>query len=748
MSEPPAIPVADLRLFVTDPSELAKGAELADKRALTHLARHENKLFADASGSGAAPYKVQIVFGEGGKVTGRCSCMAARSRPFCKHAAALLVSWARAPGAFAQTEAPPAGSLPASPTARRANVKTGNVDAAELRKRGVEQAFTLLSELWQTGVVAIAEDRAGQVAEMASSLRELGLRRLAARTLALAALLEMAARRDGSFPADAYAELFSDLWLTVRKLEKHLGGEPLAPEHVEELIGKTWTKKDRQPIDGLALVEYAFLARTTADGFVLRESRFVDVGSGEHFSEKQILPAMLAKRMPPKPSYRDRVLVGAAGTLYPSFSPRRLDLADVGSVRELDTSTLRATIERALPSMDRALGMLIERRRDPFAPGSVPVLVRVDGMLPGGRARLFDGDGKTLFVGGGREEEDALAGALAGMRVVAVFGDVTLEGALPTLLPLAALGERDGAPALVPLGGDDASAREETKRSAVTAGAAGWAEAARAAGVSPAATLLGEVRDDLAQGFHDGARAAATARFVDPLAARLTELSLGKQADALRAVASAGDPIDALDALVKVHAVLGIAVSRMASAAPVDRGALVRIPRMPSLAIRAPSELLAPAVAVALEARGELSRWERAYHVAVHYEQADPEKLLADTQTYWGDGFAAPFVVAAAPAHPELAAARAARVLSEGRGADSWRPSTSRLAKLTAIRVLATLGTPAARARLAELGPKQLDRGLLAHARRALHGTSPVGLVELRETMSRVLAAPTMDERA
>ncbi|MEJ7731701.1 MAG: SWIM zinc finger family protein [Polyangiaceae bacterium] len=490
MNEVRNIPVGDLRLVVTDVAELAKGTRVVDSGGITHLARHDNKLFADAAGSDASPYKVQIVFGDGGKVTGRCTCMASRSRPYCKHAAALLVAWARAPEAFAMAEAPPQPP-PGDRTARTAMVKKGKLDASALRKMGIDQAFTLLSELWQTGVATLAEDRAPQVRDLAASLRELGLRRLSARTLELAALLGLAARRDGSFSADAYAELFSDMWLTVRKLEKHLGGEPLADEHVEELIGRTWTKKDRKPIEGLDLVEYAFLQRITPDGFVLRESRFLDVGSGEHFTEKQILPAMMARRIPAKPSYRGRRLRGAGGSLFPSFAPRRLDLASPGELAELDDEGVRAVAERALPTMARALAALSERRRDPFAPPAVPVLVRVDGVIPSvGRVRLLDTEGGTLFLAGGRPEEDALMTALSGMRVMAVFGDATLEGALPSLLALAVIGERDGKPALVPLGGDDASARDEAR----AAGDSSWATVARRTAVSSAATLLAEAR--------------------------------------------------------------------------------------------------------------------------------------------------------------------------------------------------------------------------------------------------------------
>lgn len=739
MSSVRPVPVAELRSRITDASELAKGTEIADRGGLTHLARHENKLFADAAGSGAAPYKAQIVFGDD-KLTGRCSCMAARSRPYCKHAAALLVSWARSPEAFAVAEAPPAPA-PGDKAAKRASVKKSKVDQSELFRKGVDQVYTLLSELWQTGALVLAADRAEQVAELATSLRELGLRRLSARTLELAELLRLAARRDESFPTEAYAGLVADMWLTVRKLEKYLAGEALADEHVEELIGKTWTKKDRKPTQGLDLFEYAFLQRTTADGFLLRESRLFELTSGEHFSEKQILPAQLAKRLPPKPSYRGRRLSGASGSLFPTFAPKRLDLEATGTPGDVDQATLRLALERALPSVTQALAALIERRRDVFAPPSVPVLLRVDWLVPAhDRVRFVDEQGGTLFLAGGRAQEDALMTALSGSKALAVFGDVMLQGALPSLLPLAVIGETDGELRLDPLGGDDALGAAEAPKPGRSGS---WAETAKRIGVSPAATLLGEVRDDLAQGFTDGVHACTSTRFIEPLATRLGELQLAKQADALRAVTTANDAVDALDAVVKIHQVLGIALSRLAGTTPVDRAQLVRIPTLPSVAIPRPAETLAPELAVAREARGEIHRYERAYHVGVHYQKADARALLESTERLWGDGFAVPFVLRAARQEPQLAVEKASLVLAEAVGKNRWQPCPSRLAKLTAIAILGASGSQSARAQLSRSSDFSLD----AQVRRALQGPL-LSAEELERTTSMLLTGSSKDDRA
>ena len=96
---------------------------------------------------------------------------------------------------------------------------------------------------------------------LGENLREHKLRRLSAKTIALAELVETARAKGDEFDHLAYAELLGDLLLTARKLEKHVGGEAIEERHVEELIGKTWTKKDRAPVTGLDLVEVAFLQR-------------------------------------------------------------------------------------------------------------------------------------------------------------------------------------------------------------------------------------------------------------------------------------------------------------------------------------------------------------------------------------------------------------------------------------------------------------------------------------------------------
>ncbi len=363
--------VGELRGIVVDSDELRKGTQLFDDKAVFNLARHANKLFCEAKGSGAAPYRVTLTFGDGAlDVKAKCTCPAARSRSFCKHAAALLVAWTRAPEAFVVGDAPPPGA-PGQAKARA--VKRGPAAAADLMKQGVDQVSTLVRDLGVAGVAAMGDDRAPMVQTLGENLRQYKLRRLSAKTLDLARLLEAGAAQRGSLPAVAYTDLLADLLLTARKLDKHLGsGEALDPRHVEELIGKSWQKADRQPASGLDLVEYAYVSRVTSDDFAIQESRLFNLVSGLHFSEKKIVPRFLAGS-DPKPSRGGAVHEGVRGSTYPTYPPTRLELSDLGDPRAVDHASLARLVDTALPDVGSALGALQEHRRDVFAPDLLPV---------------------------------------------------------------------------------------------------------------------------------------------------------------------------------------------------------------------------------------------------------------------------------------------------------------------------------------------------------------------------------------
>ena len=251
----------------------------------------------------------------------------------------------------------------------------------------------------------------------------------------------------GHIDAVAYADLASDLLLTARKLEKHLGGETLDNRYVEELIGKTWRKNDRTPIEGLDLVEYAFLARVTADDYVIRESRFIDLVSGTHYSEKQILPAFLAKRSEPKRSFARSLLRSAAGGIYPGFAPHRLDLETVPTPGPLEAAHVATLVERAHASVSSALAAFQEHRRDVFAPDAFPLTL----CAPISWSSKTDASGLPMRRAMHSTCRWTRASTRCSMllrrgRLLAVIGDMMLDGILATLIPMALVVETPDGP--------------------------------------------------------------------------------------------------------------------------------------------------------------------------------------------------------------------------------------------------------------------------------------------------------------
>ena len=750
MADAAKLTVAQLRAIVADASELAKGARLLDAGDLSNLARHGRKLFADAAGS--ATYKVQAICDDKGW-RARCTCMAARSRPFCKHAAGLLVAWQRNPDAFAVSDAPP----PGTGDVKKKQVKTGKVAAATLMARGIEQVATLVRELAVVGVASLADDRAGQVRALGENLREHKLRRLSGKTIALAELLGEA--RGDQFDELAYTELLGDLLLTARKLERHVAGEPLEDRHVEELIGKTWTKKDRGPTGLLDLVEVAFLQRETPDNFMIRESRFVDAATGQHYSEKQILPGFLARRTPPKPSHAGKLLRGAHGGLYPGYAPRRTDLQHPGAPEPLTAETIDRLAGVAVPSVKAAIAALADHRRDVFAPERLPVIVACDMLIADrGRLQLVDQDGAAMFLPDDDRAADRLATALSGARLDVVIGDLGFEGALPTLVPLAVIVSRDGGRELRSIAVAEVAASRKVRPVAAGQRRSSWAITARGLGLSTAAIALGEIREEMASLVFAGL-ASVTARRIAPMAARLDELGLARQAELLRQIAAVPDAAARLDDLIKLHQVLAIALARLAGAAHIERDELAASPMFASVYVRKDAEIQPPSQIARRLTRGEINRFEAGALAARYYETL-PAPALLDDVAGWADGSAAPFIALAARRHPEAAIAAARAVVVDVDLVDHkavhkvvrlrTRPAP-RMAAITALGVLEAVGDDAARRLLGQVATQHRDVTLRSMARAAAHrlaggGTGePAAAPELR---GAVLNAGKAEDRA
>jgi hypothetical protein len=728
MNEIPPLPTAQLKLVVTDPEELSKGLAIADRGGLKHLARHGTKLFAEAEGSGSAPYKVQIVHYPEKGYRGRCSCMAARTRPFCKHAAALLVLWARDTNAFAVAEAAPEPAGEPGAPVRRTKAKTGKVDADTLMRQGVEQTMTLIRELALSGITTMSEERIAQVRALAETLRAERLRRLSARLLELAATLGVAIRDYAALDTEEYGAALADLWLAARRVQKHLDGESLPLEHVETLIGRSWTKKDRTPLQGLELVEYAFVQDVTADDFVIRESRFLDLATGTHYSEKQILPAFLAKRTAPKRSYEGFLLAGAGGGRYPGFAPHRLDLSETGLFQPMADDTISRIRDQALPGVAAALGRLGDHRKDVFAPDTVPVAVRVDSLMAEGERLLaLDEAGDSLLIAGDVSAQIALTSALAGAHLRVILGDLMLLGAIPALQPLALLVERNGTVTLEALPAVSAEAllgaRKRNRKESAPGRRPRWIDTARELGVGSAAIALGEVREELADILSEGL-SALTSRRADGLVERLRQLNLAKPAALLAETAQHADPAQKIDDVVRLLQVLGIGLTRLAASRNVDRSRLAPSPLHPAIRVFPPEEVLNAEALVQELHTNRLVGHCRAIAIDRALGSFDESTLVRLGPTLFGDGSVSSLVAERYAAHPGMALELARNFLGQDMTRYTMKgwSAPARVARYTAVQVLQRIQSPEARKALQSVWTGvSRDPALQNVIRRALH---------------------------
>jgi hypothetical protein len=750
MNEIPPLPTAQLKLVVTDPQELAKGLAIADGGGLKHLARHGNKLFAEAEGSGSAPYKVQIVHDPEKGYRGRCSCMAARSRPFCKHAAALLVLWARDTNAFAVAEVAPEPAGEPGTSTRRAKAKTGKVDAHALMRQGVEQTLTLVRELALSGITTMSAERIAQVRALAETLRAERLRRMSARLLELAATLGDAARDYAALDTEDYGAALADLWLSARRVQKHLDGESLPMEHVETLIGRSWSKKDRAPVQGLDLVEYAFVQELTPDDFVIRESRFLDLASGAHYSEKQILPAFLAKRTAPKRSYEGFQLAGAGGGRYPGFAPHRLDLSETGSLQPLAPETVSRIRDQALPGVAGALARLSDHRKDVFAPETLPVAVRVDSLLgEGDRLLALDESGESLLIVGDPSAQIALTSALAGAHLLVILGDLLLLGAVPALQPLALLLERNGTAVLetLPAVSAEALLTARKRKEPAPGKRPRWIDMARELGVGSAAITLGEVREELADILSEGL-SALTSRRADGMVERLRQLNLAKPADLLARTSQHADPAQKIEDVVRLLQVLGIGLTRLAASRKLDRSRLARSPLHPAIMVHPPREVFnADGLVQELHANRLVGHC-RAIAIDRALGAFDESTLVRLAPTLFGDGSVSSLVAERYAAHPGIALELARNFLGHGEARFTMKgwSAPARVARYTAVQVLQRMPSSDGRSALKSLSSAAAqDPALRNLIRRALQ---PDSIEKVPDVLLDKLKAGTWELRS
>jgi len=709
----PAVSTLEVRAYISDAAELKKGTEIVDKQGVINPSRYQNKLFAEVKGSRGEVYKVALAFTDIPRsIKASCTCEAALSRPICKHASALLITWSRSPEAFVVSGAAPStGSV---------KVKEGKTTGKDLMKSGVEQVVTLVRELGTAGVAAVGQDRVEQIRRLGESLREHKLGRLSSDIIELASLLSPGAAGGPAggvprtfIPSGRYTDLLADILLTAKKLEKHIAGEPLDDRYVEELIGKVWRSSELKSVVGLRLVEIAFQTRETSDGQLVRESRFVDVKTGDHYSERQEVELTNQRRHEPKKSYAMSVLEGASGGVYPGFLPRRLSLERVREEKPTDPDVIAALLEVALPDVGSALAALQEHRRDVFAPDLLPVSVRVDTLFArGSRIEAVDAKGHALHLPDDPSLEERLGNALRDGRLVALLGDVGIDAALPVIRPLAAIVEGPFGAELRTLEEPAGPKRARRGRSSlpVAREPSSWTSVARLAGVSEATIILGELREELADRLVAGL-AGLGSRAMGSVATRLRDLELAQLAAIAETCAARTEGSERLSDFIKLYRGISHALVRLAGATHVERETLERVPTYESVFVRRPEARLTPAEIKRLCAEGALNRYEAAVHFAHYYEALPPEELSGHIYTTWADGSTGPYVARAFAAHGALATDAAERVLLSPSG---------RVAKMTAVRVLQAAGGSRAEEALQRVMEGMEDVALRALAEDAL----------------------------
>lgn len=683
----PVVSTLEVRAYISDASELKKGTEIADKRGVINPSRFQNKLFAEVNGSKGEVYKVALAFTDIPRaIKASCTCEAAKDRPICKHATALLIAWSRSPEAFVvSTVAPSTGSV---------KVKEGKTTGKDLMKSGVEQVITLVRELGTAGVAAVGKDRVEQIRRLGESLREHKLRRLSADIMELSSLL-LPASAGGSpgevegprafIPSTRYTDLLADIQLTAKKLAKHLAGDPLDDRYVEELIGKVWRSSELKPIVALRLVEIAFQTRQTSDDKLVRESRFVDVTTGNHYSERQEIDLSTQRSHVAKKSYAMSVLSGVSGGLYPGFPPLRIALHRIRDEKPTAPEAIAALLEVALPDVGSALAALREHRKDFFAPSLLPVSVRVDTLFArGSRIEAVDAKGHALHLPDDPSLEERLGNALRDARLVALLGDVGIDAALPVIRPLAAIVEGPFGVELRTLEEPEGPKRSRRGRPSLPASRepSSWTSVARLAGVSEVTILLGELREELADRLVAGL-AGLGSRAMGAVATRLRDLGLSDLAAVAETCAARADSTERLRDFFKLYIGISLALVGLAGATTVELETLERVPTYESVFVRRPDAILAPIEIKKRCAEGALNRYEAAVHFARYYETLPPEELSGHIYTTWADGGTGPYVARAFAAHGPLAIDAAERVLLSPSG---------RVAKMTAVRVLQAAG--------------------------------------------------------
>lgn len=397
------------------PDDYRNGEAYFNQNKVSDTWQTETSLHAQVAGSGNKPYRVSVTF-SGKTLTPKCTCPAQRRRPFCKHVAAVLIAWARAPERFVMGQAPPAPK-PQSPARRASKPKA---DKRQVQMEGLDKVEELLVELVTYGLLSLTEAQIARVNDLAHTVESHKLRRLARLTGQIGAMLQAALKNQEQLDEVAYAALLSDAWLTLQATRRALQDPAADPTLLDELVGKTWRESDLERRDGVRLVELAYETVTLKTGFIVDTSFLLSLNDGALYTEKQIVPAHL-KKQARKPSYTGR-LEGSIG-LYPGPSPRRIKLLEISPEAPLTD----ADWQQALAHAERSVVSLFQQFQtvaaNPLsAPEAFAFFAPAHFFVDGANVYLLDDAKQSILLAEGWR----ILNTLTRRPVAAVFGRLTL----------------------------------------------------------------------------------------------------------------------------------------------------------------------------------------------------------------------------------------------------------------------------------------------------------------------------------
>lgn len=379
-----------------------RGSECFDRGEVREPARCRSKLFGEVGDE----HRATVEIAEFVKAT--CSCKSARRTPFCKHAAALLIAWAKTPEAFQEIEREPAAP------ARPPRMKRGKEDIPALVAKGLAELDALLVAFAKSGLASVTKERIGEVQRLAKDLRHYKLRRISSRLAEFHALLSKP-----SYSLREYGDAIADLVFMSKAVAAIQAGTLKDEAHVEEYVGVTWNLQKRPLRTGLSLLEIHYDRVRTPDGFRIETSWLVDLASGELFTDKLIVPASL--RQAPKPNRVGRVLEVAEAREFPGFPPMRLSL--VSATDRAATPADFAAV-RACESIPELFERYRRAREDVLGPDELFALVRPAAFVARDGALLArDRESRLLPLRGGDRWPRVLASASATLlvRICGVF---------------------------------------------------------------------------------------------------------------------------------------------------------------------------------------------------------------------------------------------------------------------------------------------------------------------------------------